>query len=71
MTAPAYIPIPRHPEYAGASDEAEQASDGPDVSEELTEEPLLVPVGTLVLLRGGAQSVHEASGEVNVRSVRA
>ena len=24
MTAPAYIPIPRHPEYAGASDEAEQ-----------------------------------------------
>jgi hypothetical protein len=24
LTAPAYIPIPRHPEYAGASEEAEQ-----------------------------------------------
>jgi hypothetical protein len=24
LTAPAYIPIPRHPEYAVASEEAEQ-----------------------------------------------
>jgi hypothetical protein len=34
MTAPAYIPIPRHPEYAGASDEAEQLPHCPDVTEE-------------------------------------
>jgi hypothetical protein len=32
MTAPAYIPIPPHPEYAGASEEVEHASDAPDIS---------------------------------------
>ena len=36
MTAPAYIPIPRHPEYAGASEDAEHLPNAPDVSEELT-----------------------------------
>jgi hypothetical protein len=41
MTAPAYIPIPRHPEYAGASEEAKQVSD-PDVSEELPEQAILL-----------------------------
>ena len=48
MTAPAYIPIPRHPEYAGASEEAEHASDAPDVSEEF-------------VLRGAARGVHEVT----------
>ena len=45
MTAPAYIPIPRHPEYAGALEEAEQLPNAPDVSEELTEQALLVGSG--------------------------
>ena len=64
MTAPAYIPIPRHPEYAGASDEAEQTPDAPDVSEELTEDALLVRVGSLVLLRSLAQSVREGARDL-------
>jgi hypothetical protein len=71
MTAPAYIPIPRHPEYAGASEDAEHLPNAPDVSEELTRQALLVAVRALVLLRGLPQSVHEAPGEVTVRSVRA
>jgi hypothetical protein len=71
MTAPAYIPIPRHPEYAGASEDAEHLPNAPDVSEELTGQALLVAVRALVLLRGLPQSVHEAPGEVTVRSVRA
>jgi hypothetical protein len=56
MTAPAYIPIPRHPEYAGASAEAEHLPNAPDVSEELTEQALLVAVRALVLLRGAPQA---------------
>ena len=32
MTAPAYIPIPRHPEYAGASEDAEHLPNAPDLS---------------------------------------
>jgi len=63
MTAPAYIPIPRHPEYAGASEEAEQLPNAPDVSEELTEQALLVAVRALVLLRAAPQSVHEVAGD--------
>ena len=64
MTALAYIPIPRHPEYAGALDEAEQTPDAPDVSEELTEDALLVRVGSLVLLRSLAQSVREGARDL-------
>ena len=63
MTAPAYIPIPRHPEYAGASEEAEQLPNAPDVSEELTEQALLVAVRALILLRAPPQSVHEVAGD--------
>ena len=63
MTAPAYIPIPRHPEYAGASEEAEQLPNAPDVSEELTEQALLVAVRALVLLRAAPQIVHEVAGD--------
>ena len=63
MTAPAYIPIPRHPEYAGASEEAEQLPNAPDVSEELTEQALRVAVRALVLLRAAPQSVHEVAGD--------
>ena len=55
MTAPAYIPIPRHPEYAGASEEAEHASDAPDVSEE-------------VVLRGAARGVHEVTSLNKIES---
>jgi hypothetical protein len=62
MTAPAYIPIPRHPEYAGAS-AAEHLPNAPDVSEELTEQALLVAVRALVLLRAAPQSVHEVAGD--------
>ena len=42
MTALAYIPIPRHPEYAGASEDAEHLPNAPDVSEELSRQALLV-----------------------------
>ena len=42
MTAPAYIPTPRHPEYAGASDEAEQLPHCPDVTEELRDQALVL-----------------------------
>jgi hypothetical protein len=45
MTAPAYIPIPRHPEYAGASEEAEQLPNAPDVSEGLPSKPCLSRFG--------------------------
>ena len=42
MTAPAYIPIPRYPEYAGASDEGKQLPHCPDVTEELRDQALVL-----------------------------
>jgi hypothetical protein len=59
MTAPAYIPIPRHPEYAGASEDAEHLPNAPDVSEELTGKPCLSRFGLWFC----CAAFHEVAGD--------